>query len=115
MGQHSRGGGKLTRGAAAEWVESMEGESEQHPRGEVFSWETARDLAQKVGNSTSGQRMIDFYAVLNAMYSDFSAVAQRYKLDTPEFYAYMAKAWLDDPDAVKNKAYMYYQYIVDHK
>ena len=50
-----------------------------------------------------------FPAVTNAMYSDSSVVGQRDKLDTPEFYAYMAKAWLNDPDAVKNKACMYYK------
>ena len=33
-------------------------------------------------------------------------------MGTPEVYAKMAKAWIDDPDAVKNRAAMYYRYIV---
>ena len=107
------GGGKLTKEMAEQWVENMEGESEEHPLGGVFSWETAKDLAGKVGYGTSGQRMIDFYAIINAMYSDYNSVATRYKLNTPEFYAYMAKAWLEDADAVKNKAAVYYRCIVE--
>jgi hypothetical protein len=111
---HENGkGSKLTKAQAEEWVESMENDSEQKPKGGMFSWEVARDWAQKVGIQPTGQRMIDFYAAMNAMYSDYSAVAARYKIDAPEFYAHMAKAFIDDPDAVKNKTAMYYRCIVE--
>lgn len=111
---HENGkGSKLTKAQAEEWVESMENDSEQKPKGGMFSWEVARDWAQKVGIQPTGQRMIDFYAAMNAMYSDYSAVAARYKVDAPEFYAHMAKAFIDDPDAVKNKTAMYYRCIVE--
>lgn len=111
---HENGkGSKLTKAQAEEWVESMENDSEQKPKGGMFSWEVARDWAQKVGIQPTGQRMIDFYAAMNAMYSDYAAVAVRYKVDAPEFYAHMAKAFIDDPDAVKNKTAMYYRYIVE--
>lgn len=34
-------------------------------------------------------------------------------MGTPEVYAKMVKAWIDDPDAVKNKTAMYYRCIVE--
>ena len=82
--------------------------------GAAFSRRAALRHIKSSGLAVSSRRMIDFYAILNAMYSDFSVVGQRYKLDTPKFYAYMAKAWLADPDAVKNNACMYYKCIADH-
>ena len=51
---------------------------------------------------------------MNAMYSDYCKVAKRYGVDRPEFFAEMAKAWLEDKDAVPNKAAMYYDCIVKH-
>lgn len=104
---------KLTKAQAEEWVEGMENDNEQHPKGGIFSWEMAKDWAQKVGIQPVGQRMIDFYAAMNAMYSDYSSVAAKYKVDAPEFYAHMAKAFIDDPDAIKNKTAMYYKCIVE--
>lgn len=110
--QQHQGGMKLTRGMADEWVESMESDSETHPRGGAFTWEQAREWAQKVGVPTGGQRMIDYYAAINAVCSDFGAVLEQYKMGTPEVYAKLAKAWIDDTDAVKNKTAMYYKYVV---
>lgn len=49
----------------------------------------------------------DFWAVMNMMYSDYCQVAKRQSVDTPGFYADMAKAFLDDTDAVDGKAYAY--------
>ena len=40
-----------------------------------------------------------WYAALNMMYSDYYAVAAKYGLDRPEFYADLAKAFLMDKDA----------------
>ena len=36
---------------------------------------------------------------MNMMYSDYYGVAAKYGLDRPEFYADLAKAFLDDKDA----------------
>lgn len=110
--QQHHAGMKLTRGMADEWVEGMESDSDSHPKGGAFTWDQAREWAQKVGVPTGGQRMIDYYAAINAVCSDFGHVLDQYKMGTPEVYAKMAKAWIDDPDAVKNKAAMYYRYIV---
>lgn len=104
---------RLTREMAEEWVNSLENDDEDRPKGGVFTMDKAKELAKKVGVKTEGQKFIDFYAIINALYSDYSKVAEKFDVETPEFFACMAKAWLDDEDAVKNKAAMYYRYIVE--
>lgn len=55
----------------------------------------------------------DFWAVMNMMYSDYCQVAKRQSVDTPGFYADMAKAFLEDADAADGKAYLYWDCIAD--
>lgn len=55
----------------------------------------------------------DFWAVMNMMYSDYCQVAKRQSVDTPGFYADMAKAFLDDTDAVDGKAYAYWDCVTE--
>lgn len=57
---------------------------------------------------------IEFWIIMNAMYSDYCKVAKKYGVDRPEYYAEIAKAWLDDKDAVPDKAAAYYECIVKH-
>lgn len=54
-----------------------------------------------------------FYATLNAVYSDFGAVAKKHGVSNIEFFADLARAWLEDKDAVPDKAAAYYAYIVE--
>lgn len=42
---------------------------------------------------------VDFFVAINMMYSDYCKVAKRNNCGTTEFYAAMAKAFLDDKDA----------------
>ena len=53
-----------------------------------------------------------FFAAMNMMYSDYCKVAEKFNVGTTDFYAYMAKAFLDDQDAVQNKLAWYYHSIV---
>ena len=56
-----------------------------------------------------------WHAIMCTMYSDFCEVAKKYGLGgNAEFYADMAHAWLDDKDAVEDKAAVYYCYVVQH-
>lgn len=102
---------KLTMEKAREWVESMENEDDEKPEGEIFPMEKTKEMAKKIGYHCEGQKCIDFYAIVNAMYSDYCKVAEKFDVDEPEFYACMAKAFLEDQDAVKNKAAAYYHHI----
>ena len=54
-----------------------------------------------------------WWAVMNMMYSDYCQVAKRQSVDTPGFYADMAKAFLEDADAADGKAYLYWDCIAD--
>jgi hypothetical protein len=42
-------------------------------------------------------------------------VARKFGVDRDEFYACMAKAWLEDADAVPDKAAQYYAHVVRHE
>lgn len=56
----------------------------------------------------------EFYVVMNMMYSDYHNVFKRYGVESPDFYAEMSKAWIDDPDAKKDKTAEYFCHVVKH-
>lgn len=103
---------KLTREMAEEWVASMEGSDPAKPHGGKWTMDQVRPIAQKYGVPTEGERFVEFWAVMNALYSDYYPVAKKYNVLTPEFFADMAMAFINDKDAVENKAAMYYECIV---
>lgn len=97
------------RQTADKWVANMK--NSDGSKGPHWSFDQAKQLMQ--------QRKIDcdpveFYAALNAVYSDFGAVAKKHGVSNVEFFADLARAWLDDEDAVPDKAAAYYEYIVKH-
>lgn len=104
---------RMTKEMAEEWVNSMENEDHEHPEGETWSMEEVKEYARKCGIETEGTKFYEFYAMMNAMYSDYSKVAEKHGVEEPEFFADMAKAFLDDKDGVKNKAAVYYHCIVE--
>lgn len=57
----------------------------------------------------------EFWAVMNALYSDYCEALRESAASTPETYVRLAKAWLDDKDAVPDKAGAYYMYVVEHR
>ena len=103
---------KMTRELAEEWVGSMEGSDPAKPHGPKWSADQVKPIATKYGIPTEGERFWEFYAVMNAMYSDYYPVAKKYNTMTPEFFADMAMAFISDKDAVPNKTMMYYECIV---
>lgn len=54
-----------------------------------------------------------WYAAMNMVYSDYFSVAKKHGINTVEFYADMAEAFLDDKDAggPEEKISAYYHYI----
>lgn len=105
--------------------------SEQLPR---FNWQTAQEWTSKMENSdgTRGphwtmeqtteamkKHNLDFdpaewYAVLNSIYSDYCEALKKNNASTMDTYVALAKAWLEDEDAVKDKAAAYFAYVVKH-
>ena len=93
------------------WVAGME--DSDGVKGGKYTWHQAQQYALNKG-ITDEQRMLEMYAVMNAMYADYHKVAKKFGVDRDEFYACMAIAFIDDPDAVDNKVEAYYNHIVKH-
>lgn len=99
------------RETAEEWVKNMKNEDKSHPTGGKWSAESLKPLAQKYGIPTEDEKFWEFFAMTNAMYSDYSEVAKKFGITSPEFYACMAKAFMNDKDAEDDKVALYYEYI----
>lgn len=54
---------------------------------------------------------IEFYVTMNMLYSDYCQIAKTHGVNTVDFYADMARAFLVDKDAVANKLLAYYEYV----
>lgn len=116
MEDYRHGGGKvqpLTREKAEMWVQSMQNEDDSREEGECWTLEEAKAIAMKMGMPTEGKKLIEFYAAINAMYSDYYKVAEKFDLVEDDFFAELAKAFIEDRDAVPDKVAAYYQYIVE--
>lgn len=56
---------------------------------------------------------VQFFAAVNMIYSDYVEVAKKRNLNSMDFYADMAKAFLHDKDAgAEDKLAAYYEYVV---
>lgn len=103
----------LDRVTAERWVKAMENpENDKYPKGGRWSMEETNSFAKKVGMPDDEQCLIEFYAIMNARYMDDGMVLKRFGVTDPMAFAYLAKAWLEDADAVDDKAAKYYKYIV---
>lgn len=100
---------ELDEKTAREWSKMMKGDDGSE--GARWSEDDVKPLMMQVRFSGNP---LEFWVIMNAMYSDYCKVAKRYGVDRPEFFAELAKAWLEDKDAVPNKAAMYYDCIVKH-
>ena len=117
-GQYERGGADsrsikmprqhLTHDEAEEWCDSMV--NADGTKGCHWTLEQTQDVAKQRNINCDPN---DFWAVMNMMYSDYCQVAKRQSVDTPGFYADMAKAFLEDTDAADGKAYLYWECIAD--
>lgn len=110
------GGEKLTREKGEKWVKKMKGDDPQ-ARGEMWSYEDAKTLAEERGISPEGQEMVDFYVVLNMVYNNYCKVAKKYGVDTEDYYADLAHAWLYDKDGKPptEKLMAYHKYVIPHE
>ena len=113
FGMHS--GEKLTRDKAEKWVHRMYGD-DPRTRGEMWTYEDAKKLAEERGLPTDGQEMVDYYVALNMAYNDYCKVAKEHGVDTEDYYADLAQAWLYDRDGKPptEKLMAYHKYVVPH-
>ena len=107
--QMMRGVGKMDRQTAEDWTRRMK--NEDGTTGAHWTMEKAEQVMRQHGIQCEPA---EFYAALNMLYSDFCEVFKKHGVNKIDFYADMAKAWLDDKDAVSDKLSAYYEYIVKH-
>lgn len=55
----------------------------------------------------------EFWTCMNMMYADYCGVAKKMGIDKPEFYAGMAKAFLEDEDAKGDKLMRYMKAVAE--
>ncbi len=108
-GWRRSGGMAFDRETAKAWTDKMP--NEDGSRGPHWTRDqTDQVLAQKGFDCDPDE----FFAILNSLYSDYSAVAKKHGVNNIDFYADLAKAWLCDKDAVKDKAAAYFEHVVKH-
>lgn len=112
-GHEHEGHHMLTREDAIEWVDGMHGEDPSVPHGGKWTMEQLKPVAVKYGVPTEGERFWEFWAVMNAMYSDYYAIAKKYNQLNADFFADMTMAFINDKDAKPGKATRYYEHIVE--
>ena len=96
----------FTQEMAEEWVASMQ--NEDGTKGPHWKMEDVQKLIKQRGLRVDP---VEFYAVLNGVYSDYCAVAKKHGVNSMDFYVDFAMAWINDKDAVPDKTMVYYEYI----
>ena len=105
--------GKMSHKDIENWKRHMK--NQDGTMGEHFKKEQVHQAARQIGVNPEeyGNEHI-FPLVMNMMYSDYCAVAKKFGLDRPDFYAELAKAFLNDKDfggEPEEKVWLYYQCI----
>ena len=83
------------------WVQRMDG-------GEHFPMQHTEEMRKNVCARCNPYAI---YVAMNMMYSDYSDVARQMDMDKPEYYANMAKAFIEDTDAKDHKLRRYMENV----
>ena len=94
---------------AKEWTKSMH--NEDGTKGPHWTMEQVKQVMAQRGIKHDPAL---FWAILNSMYSDYCAVFKKHGVNNMDFYVDMTSAWINDKDAVKDKAGAYFEYVVKH-
>ena len=97
----------MTKEIAEEWTAGMK--NEDGTKGAHWKMDQVKQLMAQKGIDCNPY---EFFAILNAMYSDYCAVMKKHGCNTMDMYVDLACAWLNDHDAMPDKAARYYEYIV---
>lgn len=96
---------QFTEEDARKWVERME------PPARWATEQTTALMRQKGYH----HKEWEFWAVMNALNSDYHDTMVKYGADRTDLWADLAHDWLCDRDAVENKAGRYWRDIVRHE
>lgn len=99
----------LNRHEAREWVSKMRNADGSH--GEHWTMDQAKSV-QRTHDLKCDEA--EFYAIINALYSDYSEVMASVGITDKDvdFWGAFAQAWLKDEDAMPHKAARYLKCIV---
>lgn len=101
---------KLTYDAALEWMSGLK--NADGSKGPHWTFDEVKNLMQSRG--VQGDPLI-IWVGMNAEYSDAVMLNRKYGVDRPEYYLDAAVArWMNDKDAVDDKAAAYYMHVVKH-
>lgn len=100
--------GRLTIEDAEEWTHSMK--NADGSTGRHWNFEQTEQVRRQHGYDCDPA---EFYAAINMMYSDYYKIGKEFNLNSVDFYAAMAHAFLDDEDAGEDKLAKYYECIVE--
>jgi hypothetical protein len=104
--------GKMSHKDIENWKRHMK--NQDGTMGEHFKKDQVMQAARQIGVNPEEYGEHIFPLVMNMMYSDYCAVAKKFGLDRPDFYAELAKAFLNDKDfsgEPEEKVWLYYQCI----
>ena len=99
----------FSRAMAEEWTREMK--NEDGTTGPHWTMEQTNQIMTQRGINCDPA---EFYAAMNMVYSDYSKVAKKLNVSNIDFYAEIAKAFLDDQDAAPDKLARYYEFVVKH-
>ena len=98
---------KIDKERAEKLTEKMKNEDGTH--GAHWNFAQTKQVMESNGYQCDPA---EFYLAMNMMYSDYYSIANRFGMNTVDFYSAMAKAFLDDKDADKDKLAKYFTYVV---
>ena len=102
--------GHWNREMAQEWVHGMK--NTDGTTGPHWTMEKTEEVRAQRGINCEP---LAFWVAMNMIYSDYAKVAEKVNANSIDFYAYMAKAFLDDKDSRNQggeKLARYYEYVV---
>ena len=91
------------------WMQNLK--NEDGTTGPHWTKEQTTQAMQQRGIDLDPTR---FYITMNMMYSDYCNAAKAIGCSNMDFYVEMAKAFLEDGDAVPDKLAAYYENVVRH-
>ena len=100
---------KMDKKQAENWTKHMK--NEDGSTGARWTFDEVQKVMQQYDVDCDP---VEFYATMNMLYSDYGKLFKKHNVATVQFYVDMAKAFLDDEDAVKDKLEQYYRYVVKH-
>ena len=106
MGRSSGDDTILTEEMADEWMRNLH--NEDGTKGPHWTKEQTRQVMNQKGTKVDP---LDFYVVMNSIYSDYCNVLKKHNANNIDFYVDMASAWLNDKDAMDGKTARYFRCI----